>query len=75
MAAPAAVLLASLAPLLLEFDPEQWRAWQQFSTDQKVENPNYDLLTSLVKAYHEEDPSEKSSSRVSVLDSSGSKSG
>lgn len=70
MAPPSAFLLASLAPLVLEFDPEQWQAWQQFSTNHEDENPNNDLLTKLVKAYRE-DPSE----RISVLDSSGLKSG
>ena len=70
MAPPAAILLASLAPLVLEFDPEQWQAWQQFSTNHKNGNPKNDLLTRLAKAYHED-----SSERVSVSDSSWSKSG
>ena len=74
MAPPSAFLLASLAPLVLEFDPEQWQAWQQFSTNHEDENPNNDLLTKLVKAYRE-DSSKRSTSRVSVFDSLGSESG
>ena len=75
MAPPAALLLASLAPLLLEFDPEQWKAWQQFSSGLRNKNPEYkNLLTRLVRAYHA-DSSEKSTSRVPVSASSGSNSG
>ena len=72
MAPPLTILLASLAPILLEFDPEQWRAWQKFSTSYRNENPKYtNLLSRLVKAY-DENPSEKSPSRVPVLASQGS---
>ena len=72
MAPPVSLLLASLAPLVLEFDPEQWQAWQQFSFSYRNENPKYkNFLTRLVKAY-DGDPPQRSNSRVSVLASSGS---
>ena len=49
-APPLGLLLASLAPLVLEFDPEQWRAWQQFSnTDQKFEHADEKLAARLLK--------------------------
>ena len=49
-APPLSLLLASLAPLVLEFDPEQWRAWQQFSnTDQKFEHADEKLAARLLK--------------------------
>ena len=74
MTAPLAALLASLAPLVLDFDPGQWRAWQQFSssftTSEQYSNDSEiqiskssvvksKLLSTLVDSYYKEIPSSK----------------
>ena len=72
MTAPLAALLASLAPLVLDFDPGQWQAWQQFSssfaTSEQYSNDSKfrisessavrsKLLSNLVDSYYKEIPS------------------
>ena len=74
MTAPLAALLASLAPLVLDFDPGQWQAWQQFSssfaTSEQYSNDSKfrisessavrsKLLSNLVDSYYKEIPSSK----------------
>ena len=74
MTAPLAALLASLAPLVLDFDPGQWQAWQQFSssfaTSEQYSNDSKfrisessavrsKLLSTLVDSYYKEIPSSK----------------
>ena len=74
MTAPLAALLASLAPLVLDFDPGQWRAWQQFSskftTSEQYSNDSKiriskslavksKLLSALVDSYYKEIPSSR----------------
>ena len=77
-APPLGLLLASLAPLVLEFDPEQWRAWQQFSnTDQKFEHADDKLAARLLKEL-EKNASKEESDLVlyyETLESEGSTSG
>ena len=47
---PLGLLLASFAPLVLEFDPEQWQAWKQFSIgDERKENADENVIARLAK--------------------------
>ena len=47
---PLGLLLASFAPLVLEFDPEQWQAWKQFSIgDERKENADENVIAGLAK--------------------------
>ena len=47
---PLGLLLASFAPLVLEFDPEQWQAWKQFSIgDERKENAEENVIARLAK--------------------------
>ena len=75
MTAPLAALLASLAPLVLDFDPGQWQAWQQFSSSFTTREQQYSndskiriskssavkskLLSTLVDSYYKEIPSSR----------------